>query len=423
MAERYSILNSLPQNLYASDAPVLIVAGNLLKDNETGAILAQIKLQSLVNKPIKAVTVSIKPLDAAEKPLGTAVTQEYLDLSVKRGENFGQNTAVMLPDASARGMSVSVSRVVFSDNTEWKEKGEKWEPLPKGVTPEQYKAEEEQQRKQLKKQQKRIVILSVIVALLIIVIAAVLLARKTARQQYSGDGSKRTTAAPTERYTEITPQKPKATPVELLQTGTPEPEKETTIPVEPETPAPVEPVEPETTLAGFTIGIDPTRDGGSNYRDEAAYNLEFAKQLKEYLESRGAKVVITREDNKKEVGNSKRAKIIKDAKCDAAIRLMCNEVSGSASGCFVQGTKQNESFARIMIKAYSEETGMKIQSGKGEGFDKVSDEVASRCGCPCVKLIMGNWKNKSDRANLENEAFQTKMLEAIYEALLSQLKN
>lgn len=219
---------------------------------------------------------------------------------------------------------------------------------------------------------------------------------------------------------------PTESAVETPDIGTPEPETPTPPPIEPETPEPGTSGgadhETSTSLEGVTIGIDPTRDGGSKYKTEGAYNLEFAQQLKEFLESKGAKVVITREDNKKEVGNSKRAKIIKDAKCDLAIRLMCNEVGASTHGCFVQATKKNESYARIMIKAYSEGTGIEIQSGKGRGYDKVSDEVASKCGCPCVRLILGNWKNKNDRANLEDQAFRQKMMQAIYEGLLEQLK-
>ncbi len=130
MAERFTILNTLPQNLYAEGLPVLIAAGNLLKDNQTGRVLAQIKLQSLSDAVIKAATVAVKPLDTTGKPLGEAVTQEYLDLSVKCGEDFGQKTAVPLPNVSTRGMTVSVTRVVFSDNKEWVAAEQAWEPLP-----------------------------------------------------------------------------------------------------------------------------------------------------------------------------------------------------------------------------------------------------------------------------------------------------
>ena len=43
MSERYSKLSALPENLYSTGAPVIIAAGALLKDNQTGKVLAQLK--------------------------------------------------------------------------------------------------------------------------------------------------------------------------------------------------------------------------------------------------------------------------------------------------------------------------------------------------------------------------------------------
>lgn len=40
MSERYEKLFSLPQNFYAQGSPLLIEAGNLLKDTQTGRVLA-----------------------------------------------------------------------------------------------------------------------------------------------------------------------------------------------------------------------------------------------------------------------------------------------------------------------------------------------------------------------------------------------
>ena len=48
---------------------MLIAAGALLKDNVTGAVLAQLKLKSLSEKAIKAVTVGVVPLDTAGREL------------------------------------------------------------------------------------------------------------------------------------------------------------------------------------------------------------------------------------------------------------------------------------------------------------------------------------------------------------------
>lgn len=61
MSERYSKLFTLPPNLYSEGAPVVIAAGALLKDNETGKVLAQLKIQNISDKPIKAVTVKLAP--------------------------------------------------------------------------------------------------------------------------------------------------------------------------------------------------------------------------------------------------------------------------------------------------------------------------------------------------------------------------
>ena len=134
MSERYSRLFSLSENLYAEGAPVLIAAGALLKDNETGKVLAQIKIRNIGPKAIKAATVSILPLDVVGSPLGNVVEYQYLDLNAARDNEFGQKTAVSLPDASTRAYSVIVSQVIFSDNSIWHDSGVVWEPLVKQQT-------------------------------------------------------------------------------------------------------------------------------------------------------------------------------------------------------------------------------------------------------------------------------------------------
>ena len=117
MSERYTKLSSLPENLYAEGAPVIVSAGNLLKDNQTGRVLAQLKIKNIAAKPLKAATVLIHPLDAAGKPMAGDTQQKYLDLTAKTGEEFGQKTAIPLPDDSSRGLRVEVTQVVFSDNS------------------------------------------------------------------------------------------------------------------------------------------------------------------------------------------------------------------------------------------------------------------------------------------------------------------
>ena len=132
MGERYSKLFSLPGILYAEGAPVIVSAGNLLKDNQTGRVLVQLKIKNIAAKPLKAATVLIHPLDAAGKPMAGDTQQKYLDLTAKTGEEFGQKTAVYLPDDSTRGLAVEVTQVVFSDSSTWEGTDAAWEPLPAG---------------------------------------------------------------------------------------------------------------------------------------------------------------------------------------------------------------------------------------------------------------------------------------------------
>lgn len=50
MSERYTRLFALPQYLYTDNAPVVIMAGVLLRDNETGDILVQLKFKNISKK-------------------------------------------------------------------------------------------------------------------------------------------------------------------------------------------------------------------------------------------------------------------------------------------------------------------------------------------------------------------------------------
>ena len=143
MEERYTRLFSLPENLYSAGAPVMIAAGALLKDNQTGKVLAQLKLRSLVDQKVKAVKVKIAPLDMVGKPLGEAVDHLYLDLNASRDMEFGQKVPIPLPDATTRGYQASVLEVVFADNTLWAAGDAPWEPLSAPVPLAQALADDE----------------------------------------------------------------------------------------------------------------------------------------------------------------------------------------------------------------------------------------------------------------------------------------
>lgn len=129
MSERYSKLFALSENLYSAGAPVVIAAGALQKDNQTGKVFAQLKIRNIQDKVIKAATVKITPFDTVGKPLGGTVDYQYLDLAAGRDTDFGQKTPVMLKEATARSFAVSVSEIIFADNSTWSASDGTWEAL------------------------------------------------------------------------------------------------------------------------------------------------------------------------------------------------------------------------------------------------------------------------------------------------------
>lgn len=131
MTERYERVFSLKENLYAAGSPVIISAGALLKDHQSGKILAQLKLKSINSLAIKAVTVKIWPEDTLSQPLGEPFDYQYLDLTAQRDSEFGQTVPIVMPDAATRTFRVVVTEVIFSDQTTWKgSPSNKWQPLP-----------------------------------------------------------------------------------------------------------------------------------------------------------------------------------------------------------------------------------------------------------------------------------------------------
>ena len=129
MQERFTRLFATPLNLYAAGSPVLIAAGALLKDNQTGSVLAQLKFTNLGEKTIKALFVSVDAFDVTDSALKGVEKFQFLDLSASTNATFGQKTPIPLPDGTTRSFAPSVRTVLFADGTSWTcEKG--FMPLP-----------------------------------------------------------------------------------------------------------------------------------------------------------------------------------------------------------------------------------------------------------------------------------------------------
>ena len=127
MSERYIRLFSLPNNLYIDNAPVVVAAGALLKDTKTDKILVQLKIKNIEKKKIKAATVKIVLQDTAGRVIGDTIEHQYLDLAVKANDYFGEQEPIIITEQNARAYSVSVSEIVFEDNSFWNGENKNWE--------------------------------------------------------------------------------------------------------------------------------------------------------------------------------------------------------------------------------------------------------------------------------------------------------
>lgn len=129
MSERYIRLFTGEANLYTEDAPVVIRANALLKDTETGRVIAQLKLQNFSEKIISYAKVAITQFDSVKNPIGDAVLYEYLDLSVASGEEFGSKMPIPMPNSSTRSLAVEVTDICFLDGTVWSNSNTCWQPV------------------------------------------------------------------------------------------------------------------------------------------------------------------------------------------------------------------------------------------------------------------------------------------------------
>lgn len=119
MSERFTTLFKLPSNMYSVDSPIIVSAGALLKDTETGKIIVQIKYHSVSIATIKALKVTISSYDVFGEKVGEIDEYQYLDLNVNYGQEFGANKAIILPDEVARSFKIDKIIVILSDGSNY----------------------------------------------------------------------------------------------------------------------------------------------------------------------------------------------------------------------------------------------------------------------------------------------------------------
>lgn len=129
MAERFEQLYKLPSNLYCNNAPIIISAGALLKDTKTNTIITQLKFHSISDKTIIALKVSLNGYDVSNKQIDGIEEYQYLDLSIKIGNDFGSDKAIFMPNAFTRIVSINKIIVIFDDGSSVQIDGDKLSAL------------------------------------------------------------------------------------------------------------------------------------------------------------------------------------------------------------------------------------------------------------------------------------------------------
>lgn len=128
MAERYSRIYTLPGNLYSENAPILIVAGALLKDNQTGKMLAQLKMQNLDERIVTGISLNFVLFNAEGEQIGEPFAYQFSRISLEENSFFGQKEPIILPAGEIYSYQVSIQNVILSGGKVWETKNT-WKPL------------------------------------------------------------------------------------------------------------------------------------------------------------------------------------------------------------------------------------------------------------------------------------------------------
>lgn len=127
---KYNILFSLEKNLYLDGAPVLLEAGALVSNTESGRVHIQLKFKNLSNTTISMVKVSFVLMDSIGREIGRSEKQ-YIDLKAKLNESFGDKDPAFLIDNTVRKFSAIIEEICFTDGNIWTvPENAVWEKIP-----------------------------------------------------------------------------------------------------------------------------------------------------------------------------------------------------------------------------------------------------------------------------------------------------
>ncbi len=170
-----------------------------------------------------------------------------------------------------------------------------------------------------------------------------------------------------------------------------------------------------------TTGTEGTYSGIPEY----ALNLDISKMLRDELQKRGYRVLLTREDNQTAISNSERAQLANNAGADLYLRIHANgSESNQAQGALAliptasnpyipELYESSKSFAETVLSSYCEATGF-VSQGVQE-TDTMTGINWSKV--PVMILEMGFMTNEHDDLAMADTDFRKKMVGGIANGL------
>lgn len=99
------------------NVPVLIEKATLIKNSADESIFARCTFRSLTDKPIKALLLDIVASDVWGNAAEGVEGFQLLDLKTKREAEFGQTTAIPIPNKNVRSIDVVIKKILYEDRS------------------------------------------------------------------------------------------------------------------------------------------------------------------------------------------------------------------------------------------------------------------------------------------------------------------
>lgn len=101
---------------YSPGCPVEIIEQRLIIDGNKRPH-AQILFRNIASRAVEGVTVAIQCRGLNQDVLTDVKEYSYADLRALRGQTFGHDVSISLPDAQTRSYQVHISKITFSDGS------------------------------------------------------------------------------------------------------------------------------------------------------------------------------------------------------------------------------------------------------------------------------------------------------------------